>query len=364
MGLLAIAHFKKRAGLVMTSNYIEIWLKSIGWVLGIKTGEFCIIRGADSLKKIVALSKAGENNYKLIFFSISTLRNFLKDHLTTGYTIDGVGPRELFETLGIGVRIVDEAHENPHALAMQNIFTHVPLTIYLSATLSSDDPFINKQYDKMFPYDDRYKHGTNNTHAEAYCVYYNLERPEKAQYMGSKGYSHITYEQWMMRNSIVLGGYFELLKMLLDENYVRCRKEGQKALVFCSTTEFCDRFARWLKKEYEGQDITVSDYVGYHDPNVLYSNDIVITTPLSAGTGKDIPGLLTCISSVAIGSQQKNLQMLGRLRELKDYPEDSPRYLYLTCSDIPKHQEYHKRKVDYFKNRTKSIQDYYTHHIV
>lgn len=364
MGLMAIAHFGVRAGLVMTSNYIEIWLKSIGWVLGLKKGDFCVIRGSASLKTIVELSQAGENKYKLIFFSISTLRNFLKDHISTGYTINGVTPRQLFETLGIGVRIIDEAHENPHALALQNIHTHVAKTIYLSATLVSDDAFINKQYDKMFPMADRYKLGRNNKHAEVYPTYYTLANPDKAKYTGNKGYSHVTYEQWMMKTPDVFGGYYELIKMLLDETFIKIRKPGQKALVFCSTTEFCEKIAKRLAKEYNPQGLTVSDYVGYHDTNVLYENDIVVSTPTSAGTGKDIPGLLVCISSTAIGSQQKNLQMLGRLRELKDFPEDSPKYIYLVCRSIQKHMEYHLRKLDYFKERSKFIKDYETHFVV
>ncbi len=69
--------------------------------------------------------------------------------------------------------------------------------------------------------------------------------------------------------------------------------------------------------------------------------DISVSTIGSAGTGLDIPDLTTVILTVAINSSPSNIQGVGRLRQLKD---KKTKFIYLTCSDIPKHREYHERK--------------------
>lgn len=364
MGLMAIAHFKVRTALVMSAGYIEIWLKSIGWVLGFDKKDVCVIRGYDDLHTIIGLGLSGNNPYKLIFFSITTLRNWIRDYQNTGEDIAGVTPRTLYEALGIGLRIIDEAHENPHALTIQNINANVARSLYLSATLVSSDPFVVKQYVKLYPYADRFKLGTNNTHVEVYAAFYTLDNPSRVKCTGSKGYSHIAYEQWMMKNPNVFGGYYELLKRLMDTMFIDRYKPKQKALVFCSTVAFCERIANLMREDYKDLGFTVSDYVAKHDESVLYENDIVVTTHDSAGTGKDIPNLAFCLVSTSVGSEALNLQMLGRPRPLpKEYNED-PRFMYMVCRSIPKQLEYHQRRMTYFKHKSKFVKEYETHFVI
>lgn len=357
LGLYSITHFKVRTGLVMEANHIKTWIDSMGWVYD-KEKQFCVIRGRDSLKRIIELSLSGENDYKLIFFSIATLRAYVKDYMDTGDTIEGVHPRDLFRVLGIGYRIIDEAHQSIHAIAVQNIFTHVKQSLYLSATLVTEDPFLKKQYNKLFPNADFYKGGRNNTHVRAISVTYHIRNYRDIRCIGSMGYNHVKYEQWLMGNKSgnTLSKYTEMIESILEEFYHKDRQEGQKALVFCSTTELCELVEAELKEGYGALGLTISSYYAKHDPEVLYSNDVIISTPTSAGTGKDIPNLRFAMSTCAVGSVKLNLQMMGRLRPLIDYPDVTPIYVWLTCLDIPKHIEYDNRKREQYVGRCKSIE--------
>jgi len=354
--LMAIAQFKVRTALVMGATYIDTWIKSIDWVLGYGKDDILVIRGRKSLEDLITLRRQNELTQKLIFFSISTLRAFLEDHLDDNLAIEGVTPLTLMEFLGVGVRVVDEAHTMPHALVRDTIHTHVGRNIYLSATIESEDSFIQSMYDKMFPMKDRFGEGTNNKHAEAICVRYYLEDSTGLKVEGPRGYSHVMYETWIMKRAVHLSNYMDLVMSLIKDFYLVERKADMRCLVFCNTIEMCALMAAGIKARIEVDGLSISDYTGSHDESVLYETDIVVSTPKSAGTGKDIPNLRTCINTVAIGSVQLNRQCLGRLRPLEDYPDISPTYLWLECADIPKHTQYSwKIRTDHFPSHTKSI---------
>jgi hypothetical protein len=362
-GLMTTAHYKVRTAFVMASGHFKTWIDSTKWVLDIDHAkDICVIQGREHLVNLVKLSLAGQNEYKLIFISIATIRAFLKDYLTEGYTIEGVTPYELFPTLGVGMRIVDESHENIHALVTATTFTHVRRAIYLSATLVSEDEKINNQYLKIFPMEDRFKDVSQNEHAKCISVTYRLEHPDKVKCTGTKGYSHVTYEQWLMANRTAETRYYEFIESLAEQAFVSDYQDEQKLLIFCATTEMCERLANRLSKLYP--QFKTSAYTATYAPEVLYTNDIIVSTPTSAGTGKDIPNLRACISTVAIGSVQRNLQLLGRLRPIKKYPHIAPVYYWLTCLDIQQHREYDVRKREQFSGKCASIGDMPTNVVV
>ena len=359
-GLMAAAHHGVRTGLVTGATHIKTWLDSIGWVLGYDHKDVCVVKGGQSLANVVHLAQSGNLDYKMIFFSVATIRNFINDYLETGYTINGVSPVELFPTLGIGFRIIDEAHESIHAVCIQAIHTHCARILYLSATLKTEDPFTMRQYAKLFPDSDTFKDGRNNTHVKTYSARYGLNDPKAIKYMGSKGYSHVAFENSVLDNPAILKNYYGLIKHILDATYIKVRQPGQKCLIFCSTVAMCKEVEERLKESYKDTDLTISHYVSSHDPSVLYEHDIVVSTPKSAGTGKDIKNLSVAILTTAISSVQLNLQAMGRLRPITDWPEQDPIYVWLTCTDIDKHITYDLKKRDQFDGRVKSIEDWHT----
>lgn len=354
-GLMAISHYGRRAALVMAAGHIQTWLNSIEWVYDVDmANDVCVVQGTEALESIVRQSLSGDNHYKLIFISIDTLRSFIDKYLTIGYTIDGVKPHNLYDVMDVGVRLVDEAHEQIHALIRSTIFSHINKTIYLSATLVSDDAKVNQQYDKIFPKPDRFI-GKDNDHVIAYCYRYNLSAPKLIRCNTAHGYSHVKFEQSIGKVRWLKEKYVNMIIDIVENDFFNDSYEkGQKLLIFCSTTDLCEKLAKALKSKLSN-DLSISAYTSAHDVSVLYSQDIVISTPQSAGTGKDIPNLKMCISTVAIGSVQRNLQMLGRLRPLKDWPDVSPVYIWLSANQIRQHKSYDYKKKEQFRGKIQDL---------
>lgn len=357
LGIHSASKFGVRTALVAASGHFPTWINAFKDFTTLDVSkEVCTVQGQKQLGTVVDLAKSGENPYKVMLISISTLRNYLKMYLEEGITIDDLSPYDLFPTLGIGLRIVDESHENIHALITSTIHTHVKRTIYLSATLVSEDEAINKQYVRIFPPEDRFLKVKDNDHCIAVGFNYGIREHKKLKYQGGKGYSHVKFEQSIMKDKALEKGYYQMIYELANSAFFSRKKDGQKLLIFCATTEMCDKLAAYIKKALgEKNTLSVSAYTADHAESILYETDVIVSTPSSAGTGKDIPDLAVGISTVAIGSVQRNLQMLGRLRPLKRWPEQDPVYIWLTCTNIRQHNTYSFKKHEQFKGKVKDM---------
>jgi hypothetical protein len=115
--------------------------------------------------------------------------------------------------------------------------------------------------------------------------------------------------------------------------------------------------ADYLTEQYKIKyyEFDVRRYVEDDPYENLMDGDIVITNLQKAGTNVDIPRLTTVCLWTAVDSRQSNIQGAGRLRALKDGRQ--PRFVWGSCINIPKHMEYHGRKMNLLKNRTCSLRD-------
>ena len=114
----------------------------------------------------------------------------------------------------------------------------------------------------------------------------------------------------------------------------------------------CTELVEYLKKLYPKMDIrryapSIKDpYENLLDP------DIRVTTVTGAGTAHDIKGLTGVLLTIALGSIQANIQVLGRLRFIAD---TEVKFFYLTCMDIPPHLKYHEQKMSMLNERAASV---------
>ena len=61
------------------------------------------------------------------------------------------------------------------------------------------------------------------------------------------------------------------------------------------------------------------------------------------------------LMTVAVGGIQLSEQILGRTRPIKLYPDEDPRFYYLTAANIPKHMDYDRAHIREFKDKSKFI---------
>jgi hypothetical protein len=150
---------------------------------------------------------------------------------------------------------------------------------------------------------------------------------------------------------------------LVETRFINRKQLGMKLLIFMSTIELCEKVADYLACYVSDKGLTIDYFVSGKKDEVLHTTDIVVSTLGKAGTGKDIKNLAQVLCTVALDAKQRNVQVLGRLRELKEYPEVSPEFYYLVCDSIAKHREYHKNKLIAYKPKTKNIFVYRTKYV-
>jgi hypothetical protein len=119
--------------------------------------------------------------------------------------------------------------------------------------------------------------------------------------------------------------------------------------------EMCTQLTKHFSDKYPN--LNVKRYVQDDPMENLLDAGIRFTTILSGGTAHDIPDLTTVILTIAIDSVQANVQAFGRLREL---PDSAVQFYYFVCDDIPKHTQYHERKVQMLEKRAKSFREIFT----
>lgn len=357
--LAALAQIGQRTMLVIKGMYVDKWIEDVKESFGLKPGELMVVRGGKNLKALIDLAIEGELDCKFIICTNKTIYNYLKSFekfkdQDMGY---GCRPEDLYSTLGVGVRVIDEAHQEFHTNFRQDLYSHVPKTINLSATLESDDAFMNSMYEIAYPRDLRFRGAAYDKYIAVKALMYGARDIRAIRYMGKRrNYSHVVFEQSIMKRKGLLAKYVDMLLEIIQVSFIRKREPGQKMLVFCSTIEFCTKLTEEIQRQHPT--LKVSRYVSDDDYEDLLTSDISVSTIKSAGTAVDIENLRVTLMTDALNSRQANEQALGRTRRLKQWPDVTPEFIYLVCTDIQQHIRYHNNKREFFADKVLSQKEY------
>lgn len=352
----AVARMGKRVVLVIQSKYVDKWIGDVKDILMLKTGELLLVRGSKDLKRLIDLGLADELEAKVIIITDKTMYNYIKDYEKTSGESDEYGckPYQFYETIGAGVRVIDEVHQGFHANFRQDLYANIPTTIDLSATVEPEEPFTRRMYLLKWPSAQRFQGVEYDKYIAVTALFYRLYSDDMVRYIrrGRNQYSHIEFEESVTKRKKVLKSYLALLETVIKVKYLKVREPGQKLLVFASTKAMCRVMASDIKKY--APHLKVGTYIGEDDYSKLISNDISVSTLQSSGAAVDIPGLRITVCTTAVGSKFASEQSLGRLRRMKDWPQITPEYYYFVCEDIGHHVEYHTKKIEYFADKVLS----------
>lgn len=334
---------------VMTPKYIPKWLIDLRKTFNLEVGDIITAEGSEELMALLELAaQEGTASYKWVIISNRTLQIFYKHYQEMGKDVLDLGyaclPHQLFQHLKGRTRILDEVHENFHFNYLIDCNTHVEDSISLSATTKFDDDFKNAMFQVAYPKSTHFKGIPYDKYITGRAVMYSLNDPSKIRFnsRGRSSYSHIVFEQSLMKNRQVVENYMQMINMIMRGTFLRndFYKPGDKCILFFASIDMCTIATEWFKKEYPN--MSVSRYVEEDPYENLMGADIRCTTLMSAGTGVDVPGLTTNILTTAIRSSQSNTQGMGRLRKLPD--GRAPIFAWLVCQDVPKHIEYHNHR--------------------
>lgn len=352
---------KKRVCVCVLPKYKDKWIEDISkFYEGIRNNpigqdELLVI---DTTAKLDKYIDRGVPEYvTAIVLTLTTFRGYIDAYREDPNSVQ-VPPEQIWEKLGIGYRITDETHEHFHLNYTIDLFTHCPKTLYLSATLDPSGSFEDKMYRTMFPKNERMGGDLYKPYIMAKALIYHHMNPERWRYILKGAYSHIAYEANFMQGRIaetIRIQYFDMIYEQLKENYLDIRKKGQKAIIFFTTIKMCSMFVDYLESKVK--DVDIRRYVGEDDYDNILEGEIIVSTTGSAGTAIDIPGLILNIMTISIDSRQANLQIMGRLRELKQWPGQNPLFIYLVGKDLGKPWDYHLKKKQLLKDRVISLDE-------
>jgi hypothetical protein len=265
-------------------------------------------------------------------------------------------PEDFFTKLKIGWVIIDEAHEHLHRVHSMMLYMHVDKDISLSGTFEADDIFIKRIQAKMYPREIRFEGKQMAKYIGVFAMSYyfrDLDRSRiKTSYPRNSMYSHIAFEQTLMRDKTVCANYVNMVVKTVESFYARHRKPGQKCAVYAASIAMCTLLTDRLKETFPALD--VRRYAEKDPYENVIDADIRVTTIGSGGTAVDIPNLITTVFTVSVNATISNKQTLGRLREI---PGADVQFVYLWCPQLRKQKEYHYTRMEMFKPRVAFIKE-------
>jgi superfamily II DNA or RNA helicase len=352
MACSAIAEIDKRFLIVIKPMYVDKWKSDLKDILGLAGDDVSVIQGGAALMNLITTAKEQQLTSKAIIISNKTLQNWFKAYERKGTTSDegyDCDPADLCSVLDVGIRLIDEVHQDFHLNFKMDLYTNISRTISLSATLKADDPFLNRMYELTYPKDIRYAGLAYNKYIYAYSWLYQVKEPHRLRTSewGSTIYSHHAFEKSLVQNREILRQYLDMIMQSVRQFFLDQYKKGDRLLIYCSSIQMCTLVV--ARTTFEFKDLDVRRYVEEDPYENLMQADVSVSTLLSAGTGVDIPMLTTVILTTSISSSQSNIQGFGRLRNI---PNKKLRFVYFVCSDIPKQIEYHEKKKDMLSRMT------------
>lgn len=351
--IAALSGIGKR-GLILVPSMIEQWTNAILKFTQLTPDDIYIVQGMPSLAKL--LKRIDKSLFpKIILASIPTLRSYLEG--SDSY-VNFPPFTELCERLGVGVVSKDETHLQFHANFLLDLTLNPTITIPMTATFETGSPNIVDIFNAHYPSKIRFGEEEYDSYVDVYSYGYQLDARKLPKHMfrGSMGYSQVKFEYWLLtKGKPQLQTYLEdVVGAIINMHYINVSSQGERLLILCSMVEMCEEVIAFIKRTYK--DKTVTLYVGETDDAVLSTHDIIVSTPKSAGTGRDIPDLRTVLVTVSARSSPLNKQMLGRLRKLPS--GNVPIFVYTHCVNVPSHVDHARHREVLFTPLAKSIKHY------
>ncbi len=365
VALFATAKMGVRTAIVLKGGYIERWLPDLKSILGLKDDEIRVIRGLGAMAELCQDAALGKLYESVIVFSTDTLRMY-EDHyeiMEDMSLFSNIVPQLLWYELGVGFRIIDEVHQLFHANFKQDLYTHIPKTLSLSATMvPGTDQLKQYLYRTMFPKSARIPNAAYKKYVKVYTLLYELGYKGASQLRwnrrGSNDYSQTEFEKSILKAKKVREAYIDMITDYVMRAYVERRTANEKLLIFCGTVDFCSVLTKHLKQKLPK--FVINKYTSEDPYANIASADIIVSTVGSLGTAHDIPDLWQVHLTVGLGKEDTNLQVIGRLRIMKNFPGRAPEMYYYACTGIDKHMRYHKTKKELFSTRVVTHTEHHT----
>lgn len=358
--LAAAVRIGEKIIVMVPPKYFGIWSEALEKTYKNIAGRWITISGSAELQKLIDRGLDNDlDDVDVVIVSAMTYRTYIENYEKYGEQIDAIGynvaPPRFHEACGFGLQINDEIQEDPGLLFRIDIYSNVKKQIYLSATPFTGNAFVTKMIDKQLPDSTQCRLPNYEVFINCIGLLYTEAKIKPKDYLTpfKNTYNHARYETVMMTNPTRKLAYFKMVTKVADGVFTKDRLPGQKLLILCATVAFIDDLVVYFKERYP--DLQINGHTSGSPYERLLANDITISTIKSSGTGVDIPDLRELILLQATGSKKDAIQILGRLRKLKSFPDVTPKLTFMVCTTIPQHCRYAEAHKENFAGRTLSF---------
>ena len=241
------------------------------------------------------------------------------------------------ENLGIGLKVIDEAHLEFRDTLLMDFLFNVKRNLYLTATDGRSSRDENAIFRHVFSNTTFYKKAsvTQKKHPDKWVEYITVNinthvKPAIYRYRvnGGRGMSAVTYGKWVIQYD-KKQTHFKVCVDVLREIYEL--NPTAKVLLFMPLIELCTECAYFVSKtlnydedfKYDLNVKTVNSHNSKGENEMNKHADVIVTTIQSLGTGSDIKGITDIICCSPMVSKISIQQVLGRIRYI-----DKPCHYY------------------------------------
>lgn len=236
--------------------------------------------------------------------------------------------QQITKNLGIGMKIIDEAHLEFRDTILMDCIFNVRRNLYLTATDGRSQKEENKIFRHVFSNALYYKPSAllSNNLPKKWVDYVTvgvnthvLPNVYKYRIAGGKGMNPASYGKWVIKND-KKNTHFKCVTELVRGLYMD--DEHAKVIIFMPLIELCQDCAFWINKHlsrdntfpYDLTIRTINSSNTKRENELNKRADVIVTTIASAGTGTDIPGITDIICCSPFVSKITAEQTFGRIR--------------------------------------------------
>lgn len=338
-GLWSVAILKRRTLLQLLASDVHTWVKEYAKMFKPVKGfeDFVVVDTSAKLKKLMMHRKNDGRMPSVIVVTLGTLRSYLTSWESGKNKTFPCSPEEFYGFMGIGYRIVDEAHLNMRFQIRHNAYFNVESTLYLTATMKSNYPPSDYLYEVAYPLAERCDGLGWDKYIDTLGLGYTHNGEVESEQRGS--YNHGLYEENLFKDYIRKERYLKMVLQVFIDTYAKEYSMSQRCILYFQRVKTCEIVTAYLSKHTK---FKCGKYTAV-DGEEVFDNDVIVTTLASVGKGRHIPNLTKVINFVSVYKAEATIQAFGRILNLtKEFPKVSLQMVLVYGRDHDKQSMYHR----------------------
>jgi len=307
--IATIGYYKIKSIIITaSSSLLEQWRADIKEYTSLDDNDIFLINGSNVMNMIYSNKSMKTREAKIFLITHKTIQSYCS---TYGWN----RLNQIFLNLGIGIKIIDEAHQNFNNMLMLDFFTNVYKTYYVTATPQRSDWRENRIYQlslKNVPGIDLFDVELD-PHTDYLAIKYN-SKPNPIQISECKnmyGLDRMKYVDYVTKQP----NFYKVLTIIMD---MVIKLKG-RALFYIGTNEGILRIYKWIGENYPqflGDIGIFTSIMNKEDKAKEREKKIILSTTKSCGAGEDIKGLkVSVVLAEPFKSEVLARQTLGRTRD-------------------------------------------------